>query len=127
MLSINELMVDDWVYITDYPMRKEAKQVAPEHFVRSLVEFEPILLTTEILLKNGFEDRGWGEYYYFDGEKHIRIDLKSGEEYYMFTDNTWLLQAHNQEFESIGSIELTYVHELQHFFKSCKLDIIIVL
>lgn len=126
-MSINEIMVDDWVYIKDYPMRKEAKQVVPEHFVRSLVEFEPIPLTTEILLKNGFEDNGYGEYYYFADEERIRVDILSGEDYYMFTDNKWLAQAHNNEFESIGSIELTYVHELQHFFKSCKLDIIIVL
>ena len=126
-MSINEIMVDDWVYIKDYPMRKEAKQVVPEHFVRSLVEFEPIPLTTEILLKNGFEDRGFGEYYYFADEERIRVDLRSCEEYYMTTDNAWLAQAHNNDFESIGSIELTYVHELQHFFKSCKLDIIIVL
>lgn len=126
-MSINEMMVGDWLYITDYPMRKEAKQVVPEHFVRSLVEFEPIPLTSEILLKNGFVDNGYGEYYYFADEELIRVDLRSCEEYYMFTDNAWLAQAHNNDFESIGSIELTYVHELQHFFKSCKLDIIIVL
>ena len=79
------------------------------------------------MLKNGFEDNGYGEYYYFADEERIRVDILSGEDYYMFTDNKWLAQAHNNEFESIGSIELTYVHELQHFFKSCKLDIIIVL
>ena len=126
-MSINEIMVDDWVYIKDYPMRKEAKQVVPEHFVRSLVEFEPIPLTSEILLNNGFEERGFGEYYYFDDEELIRVVLRICEEYYMTTDNTWSAQANNIEYESIGSIELTYVHELQHFFKSCKLDIIIVL
>ena len=126
-MSINEIMVGDWVYIKDYPMRKEAKQVVPEHFVRSLVEFEPIPLTSEILLNNGFEERGFGEYYYFDDEELIRVVLRICEEYYMTTDNTWSAQANNIEYESIGSIELTYVHELQHFFKSCKLDIIIVL
>ena len=126
-MSINEIMVGDWVYIKDYPMRKEAKQVVPEHFVRSLVEFEPIPLTSEILLNNGFEERGFGEYYYFDDEELIRVVLRICEEYYMTTDNTWSAQANNIEYESIGSIELTYVHELQHFFKSCKLDIIIML
>ena len=126
-MSINEIMVGDWVYIKDYPMRKEAKQVVPEHFVRSLVEFEPIPLHSEILLKNGFVDNGFGEYSYFADEERIRVYLRSCEEYYMTTDNAWLAQAYNHDFESIGSIELTYVHELQHFFKSCKLDIIIVL
>ena len=55
MLGIDEIMVGDWLYITDHPMRKEAKQVKPEHLLRSLVTFEPIPLTTEILEKNGFE------------------------------------------------------------------------
>ena len=126
-MSINEIMVDDWVYIKDYPMRKEAKQVVPEHFVRSLVEFEPIPLNSEILLKNGFVDHGYGEYYFADENgNRVLLDTRGGEEY-MTTDDSWLAQAHNNEFDLIGRIELTYVHELQHFFKSCKLNIIIVL
>jgi hypothetical protein len=126
-MSINELMIDDWVYIKDYPMRKEAKKVTPQHFVRSLVEFEPIPLTTEILLKNGFEDLGCGEYYFADENgNRVLLDTRGGEEY-MTTNDSWFAQAHNNEFDVIGSIELTYVHELQHFFKSCKLNIVIVL
>ena len=50
------LTVGDRVYISDYPLRKEAKQVAPEHFVRSLLKFEPIPLTLKILKKNGFNN-----------------------------------------------------------------------
>ena len=126
-MSINEIMVDDWVYIKDYQMRKEAKQVVPEHFVRSLVEFEPITLNSEILLKNGFEVHGYGEYYFADENgNQVLLDTRGGEEY-MTTDDSWFAQAHNNEFDLIGKIELKYVHELQHFFKSCKLDIIIVL
>ena len=44
-LGIDEIMVGDWLYITDHPMKKEAKQVKPEHLIRSLVTFEPIPLT----------------------------------------------------------------------------------
>ena len=56
IMKVENLMVGDWVYISDYPLRKEAKQVAPEHFVRSLLEFEPIPLTLKILKKNGFNN-----------------------------------------------------------------------
>ena len=51
-MKVEDLMVGDWVYITEHPMKKEAKQVKPEHFLRSLVTFEPIPLTLEILEKN---------------------------------------------------------------------------
>ena len=53
-MKLTDLMVGDWVFIKDYPIKALPKKVRPEHFVRSLVEFEPIPLTTEILEKNGF-------------------------------------------------------------------------
>ena len=57
-MKANELMIGDWVYIKDYPMTAQPMQVKKEHFVRSLVEFEPIPLTKELLEKNGFECNG---------------------------------------------------------------------
>jgi hypothetical protein len=51
-MKANELMIGDWVCIKDNPMTAQPMQVKEEHFVRSLVEFEPIPLTPEILEKN---------------------------------------------------------------------------
>ena len=123
-LSIDEIMVGDWVYITEHPMRKEAKQVKPEHFLRSLVVFEPIPLTTEILEKNGFEldDSNDKEYFGVDN----RVMLRDNPEY-MNTYNTWDVHIDTIDYRTIGNIELSYVHEFQHFLKSCKINKKIIL
>lgn len=51
-MKASELMIGDWVYIKEHPMKQEAKKVTGNHFVRSLCEFEPISLTAEILKAN---------------------------------------------------------------------------
>lgn len=123
-LGIDEIMVGDWVYITEHPMRKEAKQVKPEHFLRSLVVFEPIPLTTEILEKNGFEldDSNDKEYFGVDN----RVMLRDNPEY-MNTYNTWDVHIDSIDYSTIGNIELSYVHEFQHFLKLCKINKKIIL
>ena len=62
-LNKEDLMIGDWVMIKDYPMIAEARQMTPDHFVRSLCEFEGIPITREFLMKNGFE--------FFPMEYHI--------------------------------------------------------
>ena len=123
-LGIDEIMVGDWLYITDHPMKKEAKQVKPEHFLRSLVTFEPIPLTTEILEKNGFEldDSNDKEYFGVDN----RVMLRDNPEY-MNTYNTWDVHIDTIDYRTIGNIELSYVHEFQHFLKLCKINKKIIL
>ena len=128
-LGIDEIMVGDWLYITDHPMRKEAKQVKPEHFLRSLVTFEPIPLTTEILEKNGFEldDSNDKEYFneYFGVDN--RVMLRDNPEY-MNSNNTWDVHIDTIDYRTIGNnLELSYVHEFQHFLKSCKINKKIIL
>ena len=127
-LGIDEIMVGDWLYITDHPMRKEAKQVKPEHFLRSLVVFEPIPLTAEILEKNGFEldDSNDKEYFneYFGVDN--RVMLRDNPEY-MNTNNTWDVHIDTTDYRTIGNLELSYVHEFQHFLKLCKIDKKIIL
>ena len=122
MLGIDEIMVGDWLYITDHPMRKEAKQVKPEHFLRSLVTFEPIPLTKEILEKNGFELDDDCEYFGVDD----RVMLRDNPEY-MNTNNAWDVHIDTTDYRTIGNLELTYVHEFQHFLKSCKINKKIIL
>jgi hypothetical protein len=121
-LSIDEIMVGDWVYIIDHPIKKEAKQVKPEHFLRSLVIFEPIPLTKEILEKNGFELKDDCEYFGVGD----RVMLRDNPEY-MNTNNTWDVHIDTTDYRTIGNLELTYVHELQHFLKSCKINKKIIL
>lgn len=122
MLGVDEIMVGDWVYIKDYPIRKEAKQVVPEHFVRSLVEFEPILLTVDILKKN------FQCYEYFD-EKFTQeyighCDIQNTNtstcriHYHYYTRNNNCYESIKAGFNMVlGEIQLKYVHQLQHFLR----------
>lgn len=107
MVNISKLMIGDWVYIKEYPSIAQPMQVKKEHFVRSLVEFEPIPLTTEIIEKNGFEKNR--DYGYFIGQTN------SG--YYIYFDNNYLsIQA---GYDAIEFAWCEYVHELQHALKLC--------
>lgn len=74
-------------------MKPEAKKVTANHFVRSLCEFEPILLTKDILAKAGyFCQRNDGDSWYisFSGSKR-----------------------------HIGTVKVKYLHELQQFRRLC--------
>jgi hypothetical protein len=125
-MKVEDLMVGDWVYITEHPMRKEAKQVKPEHFLRSLVTFEPIPLTPEILEKNGF-DRDERITLYCD---YIGVDdrvILNNDKAYINSANEWLVYIDSEDYSTIASCELTYVHELQHILRLCKIDKEIVL
>ena len=105
----------DWVYIKEYPSIAQPMQVKKEHFVRSLVEFEPIPLTIEILEKNGFEKNR--DYGYFIGQ--------SNSGYYIYLDNNYLsIQA---GYDAIEFAWCEYVHELQHALKLCGIKKEIIL
>lgn len=123
-MKVEDLMIGDWVYITDYPMRKEVKQITPGHFVRSLVEFEPIPLTPKILEKNGFENVD--NLYPFPT---FRIDDK--ENYFCITigfpkGNKTRIKYPFIEIDVknifIEYIKINFVHELQHALKLCGID-----
>ena len=110
-MELTDLMVGDWVFIKDFPIKASPQKVRPEHFVRSLVEFEPIPLTTEILEKNGFEyDHNYHSWIYDEftiSYGHL-IDEEEGD--YLFI---WVADT---------SVKLTYVHELQHVLRLCGLN-----
>lgn len=120
-MKAEDLMIGDWAYIKDYPIIARAMQVKKEHFVRSLVEFEPIPLTTEILDKNGF---GF-------------VDT-SNEYYSSVWTGWWILEGlelgccDNSKFPVFFNIadtnvKVNYVHELQHALKICGIKKEIVL
>lgn len=120
-LKVTDLMVGDWLYITDYPMRKEAKQVKPEHLLRSLVIFEPIPLTPEILKKNGFvnsyidlslnKDSVYKYNHFYTGNSVI-VDMESNKLIVKYENNIWMNLPYNRTI---------YVHELQHVLKHCEI------
>ncbi len=68
-------MIGDWVMVRDFPMNPMPKRMKPEYYLRSLVKFEPIPLTEEILIKNFGEKRAKGGFFYhFMGGQLIERD-----------------------------------------------------
>lgn len=123
-MKAEDLMVGDWVYITEHPMRKEAKQVKPEHFLRSLVTFEPIPLTPEILEKNGFENID--NMYPFptfrcdDKENYlcITVGFSEGDR----TKRKYPFIEIDGKDIFVEYLIINFVHELQHALRLCKID-----
>lgn len=119
-MNANELMIGDWVMIKNYPMKAIPTKVAPQHFVRSLVEFEPIPLTADILEKNGFEhktDIVWHDIYVLK----YRIKLENKE---LERDQTLMLAKDPYdvfywvpEMSAVSALDFRFVHELQHLMK----------
>jgi hypothetical protein len=130
-LNKEDLMIGDWVMIKDYPMIAEVRQMTPDHFVRSLCEFEGIPITKEFLMKNGFE--------FFPMEYHI-YGL-----YTLKTENCLLKYSNKHGDITIfkarkggiddngncvggfyeinhGRFDIKYVHELQHILRLCKIE-----
>lgn len=127
-MKAEELMIGDWAYIKDYPIIARAMQVKKEHFVRSLVEFEPIPLTPEILEKNGFYDRSGGSkcnYVIHTNEYQISYYPKINRFsiYKKGIDPFYDKDKFCCGFKNI----VKYVHELQHALKQCRIEMEIVL
>lgn len=117
-MKVEDLMVGDWVYITEHPMRKEAKQVKPEHFLRSLVTFEPIPLTPEILEKNGIIYEKPSFYYVIKDDN----DLECTYYIQQVLQGNWVVGVDIGAYDCSVFARIEYVHELQHALKLCKID-----
>lgn len=118
-MKANELMVGDYVKFTnEYPEKELRGKVAVVVGIRGRIDvrttddnqyhesehpayFEPIPLTEEILVKNGWEKHPMP----FITEWYGRIALCEQNGRYFYT-----------------SIELNYVHQLQHLLRLCEID-----
>ena len=90
----------------------------------SLEEFiEPIPLTSEILEKNGYTPH--------DGFTEQAVDWRSEDNRIIMSDweydNHWYIHIDNEDMDTICTAEITYVHELQHALKLCRIEKEIVL
>lgn len=114
-MKAKELMIGDWAYIKEYPMRAEAKRVTASHFTQSLCESEPIPLTDWILKKNGWNTKldngGFSPQYICDNDNicvtidaiHHCLDIRIDDINYDMP-------------------RPKYVHELQHALRLCGLN-----
>lgn len=133
-MGLKELMVGDWVgygdrfaivkSISDNECVILVSVNGQDELVSETYDnIEPVPVTSDILKKNGIEfDERLS--CYTSGDKRIILDDR---EEFMNTENKWYIHADTIDLCSIGSCEITYVHEMQHFLRLCdyQLDIII--
>lgn len=126
-MKTTELMIGDWVLVGKEPI--QIKQVCEDCIICDFGDgdeevecFEPILLTADILAKNGLEKRCSDELVLFDnGEINTTIIR-----YFVNTQRVWLCKR-TGGYENEIRINCQYVHELQHALRMCKIDKEIVL
>lgn len=127
-MRLCELMVGDLVLHDGKVIRVDAvhKRKIGYHKTKDKLtwlfcgQFEPIQLTHEILEKNGFEkDELIESYNHYCGMDN-RVSLND-DFYYINSRNTWYVHIDSEDYSTIASCELTYVHELQHILRLCKI------
>lgn len=117
-MKTNELMLGDWVLDTrtNNPLR-----VNPFMAMMEVPEWQPIPLTPEILEKNGFErDKNISLYNAYTGI-NSRVTLHD-DFMSMNSRNMWHVHVDSEDYCTIANCELTYLHELQHLLRICKID-----
>lgn len=97
---------------------------------------EPIELTEEILHKNGFKNdilaqksiiaEGASNFSVILFSEDNRIVLNNIDEY-LNSFNNWSVHIDTEDMRTMCTAEITYVHELQHLLKLCKIEKEIVL
>ena len=130
----NELMVNDLVmykstkslikikgYIEDEVELIELRGGSTQRVYESLNDYAPIPLTAEILKKNGFSiDDSFHPHRRWNSADR-RVVLHNEDEY-LNTFNKWHVHVDTEDMRTIGSVELTYVHQFQQFLRLCGMN-----
>lgn len=118
-MDCKDLMVGDWVICNHYQDKPFTKQFGVADFAKGEYEFcEPISLTEEILVKNGFEKQGdLYQYHINAGNGYTRIDiidLQDGLWSYDIDVYDKFADAHKIHHDDDCFLKL---HQLQHLLR----------
>lgn len=146
-MDIKELMIGDWVWCgSDYGQVAEFftltlddellilvnnmrnryfEEINPHEVTTGAEDIRPIPLTEEFFSKNGFslvEPAKNFPYNIYDSEdKRIQVSdiTNSGNGY-------WSVHVDNEDFETIGSCDVKYVHQFQQLLRLCEYEMDVV-
>lgn len=122
-MKANELMIGDWVEVIDSDHLKYVKvrnildisivteRCEYESEVINLINIKPILLTAEILEKNGWEKSSITDYKWsalYEGNRLPDMWEDTNKHYLMVI--------------GLIDVNINYIHELQHALKQYKID-----
>lgn len=129
-MKANELMIADWVYY-------KGKEQMPsrvisiggnsirfdngtlQDWMSDVGNFTPIPLTSEILKSNGFNCEEIIQPHWISEDGRI---LLRNDESLINSNNKWSVHVDNEDMQTIGYFELTYVHQLQHALRLCGIE-----
>lgn len=108
-MRVTDLMVGDWVKVR---VTNKCRKIAGTNDLLFHNDYDPIPITEEILVKNGFEKTKGGEY------KRTR--------YVMFSDKSWVA-LYTREAGGYSAflnkiVVIYYVHQLQHLLLLCGIN-----
>jgi len=131
-LQLKDLMIGDWVQLNGKPMQvsridlysvnaKPAFCCGSPHIWSYNNDFKPIPLTQEILEKNGwsedYDEETGSVSHHFPEDTDFKLEIYSEGKTVLWTINCY-------EYEII---RFSYVHELQHALKLCKIEKTIII
>lgn len=126
--TMGELMINDYFYrpaCIDKVAEVRNNGVIVSDSLRGLIpwsEIKPIPITPEILEKNGFVEAGECDKFKLWASADKRVILHNNDGY-LNTFNKWHVHVDTEDMRTIGSIELTYVHQLQQFLRLCGMNV----
>lgn len=119
-----------------YDIAYASNIIALSNGAKDINKIEPIPLTEEILKKNGFKNdviaqkaiiaEGASNFSIILVSEDNRITLNNIDEY-LNSFNKWHVHIDTEDMRTMCTSEITYVHELQHLLKLCKIEKEIVL
>lgn len=117
-MKIKEVSIGDWVLAGGRPCR-----VTLAALTVWSDNIKPLPITVEIIKKNGFKreinfitDKLDDFYSCMDGRVEMYDDKTC-----INSNNEWNVYVYDEDNYPIANCELTYVHELQHLLKLCKI------
>ena len=121
-----DLMIGDWVFNTHNRQNEQVAEIRSGLVMldyNDLYEYddiEPIALTAEMLLANGWKkDRDVIGMQYVSNDRRI---ILHDDPRFLNSNEKWYVHIDSSSMSSIGSCEFTFVHELQHFLRQCKIS-----
>lgn len=119
-----------------YDIAYASNIIALSNGAKDINKIEPIPITEEILKKNGFKNdviaqkaiiaEGASNFSVILVSEDNRITLNNIDEY-INSFNKWHVHIDTEDMRTMCTSEITYVHELQHLLKLCKIKKEIIL
>jgi hypothetical protein len=125
-MKANELRIGNLVYVSDNLTNLIFQEITPINIHNLMhltgwdkspvdIEFEPIPLTKEFLLKFGFKniDKGGNDYITYTDPNHdyyLQLDVRRKDNKYLILDNSF------DDLRAFSMVDIEYVHQLQNLY-----------